>query len=166
MGCLLSGHAADRISPPAPGRGRRGRQLIQRHRRRSCSQVSGTSWWRCSHHLHANSPVLFKIAHMSAENSSLLMSDLNLDANSLKPPASSQHSCVPDVFTQKARGPWKQLPLSRLSVSFYLSPCLSLFLWASFFSPSSLSISISVSLIFSEWMNFTRTNSFANKRIR
>ena len=85
------------------------------------------SWWSFSHHLHTNFLVLFKAAHMSAENSSLLLPDLYLDANSFKPPASSQHSCVPDVYTQASRKPGTapHSPVS-LHLCIFLSLSLSL----------------------------------------
>lgn len=87
-------------------------------------RCSGTFWWRWDNtgEVVFSQPslqlptVLFKIAHISAENPSLLIPGLYLDASSLKPPASSRHSCVPDVFTQKARKPSNTAFLSLVSL--------------------------------------------------
>ena len=116
MGSLLSGHTADQTSSPVLGRGARGLQVIHRWQGRSSSQVGGMSWWSFSHHLHTSFLVLFK--------ASLLVPDLYLDANSFKPPASSQHSYVPDVYTQTSRKPLGMAPPSPVS----LHLCLFLFL--------------------------------------
>ena len=127
VGILLSGHTADQTSSPVLGRGAHGQQVIHRWQGRSSSQVWGMSRWSFSHHLHTNFLVLFKAAHMSAENSSPLVPDLYLDANSFKPPASSQHSCVPDVYTQTSRKPGTAPPSPvSLHLCIFLSLSLSL----------------------------------------
>lgn len=138
MGMLLTRHLLDQeegnvVSRWSTDSGAGPVLRCQAHR--GGSGLTQERWW--SHHLRTNPPVLLKIAHMPAENSSLLMPDLHSDINSLQPPASSQHSCVPEVFTQKA---WRSLktasPTSSLCI--YLFLCLSLSFSASLlaFSPS------------------------------
>lgn len=99
---------------------------------------------------------------MSAENSSLLVPDLYLDANSFKPPASASTAvCQMSTYqtSRKPPGGWLPLLLSLcIFVSFCLSPCLfhlTLITLDFFF----------VSFIFSELLNFIRKNSNGNKRI-
>lgn len=132
VGSLLVRHTADQKSPLDQEE----RNVVNRwsghSREGAVLRCLGTCWWRrddtgdvvFSLPSHQFSTVLFKIAHVSVENSSLLIPGLYLDASSLKPPASSLHSCVPDVFTQKSRNLDHHFPLSCLSVSVYLSTSL------------------------------------------
>lgn len=117
------------------------------------------SWWSFSHHLHTNFLVLFKAAHMSAENSSLLVPDLYLDANSQATCIQPAQLCARCLHTNIQEAPGGQLPFC-LSASLYLSVSLPV----SFISPSSLDFSLSL-LYFQNCWNFIRKNSNGNKRI-
>lgn len=157
VGSLLCGHRVDQKSldqqePDSSGR------VTQRQGEGALLGCSSTFWWRWDNRGEVVfSPpslqfpvVLFKIAHMAAENSSLLIPGLYLDAILLSHLHPAGTAMCQMSSHKKPGSLWTQLS-SLLSLcsyaSFHLSPQLSLFLRVLF----SLSVSTSVSLIDSQW---------------